>query len=84
MRSCDEFVRIIASDEYEAAGLFRKALIRLQLVKCRLLCRHPNCWNYYKYLRKLGAVSREVIAEVAESDLHAAEKRIVERLSRKP
>lgn len=84
MSSCDEFVRIIASDEYETASFFRKVLIRLQLVKCRLLCRHPNCWNYDKYVRKLGSVSRDVIATIAESDLQAAEKRIIEKLSRKP
>lgn len=84
MSSCDELVRIIASDEYETAGLLRKARIRLQLVKCRLLCRHPNCWNYHKYLRKLGSVSRDVIATIAESDLQAAEKRVIEKLSRKP
>lgn len=84
MSSCAELVRRIASDEYETAGPLRKARIKLQMVKCRLLCRPPNCWNYHQYLRKLGSVARDAISMAAESDLQAAEKRVIEKLSRNP
>lgn len=84
MSWCDEFARIVASDEYETAGLLRKARIRLQLIKCRLLCHPPSCLNYYKYIRKLGSASRDAISAPVDAEIEAAKKRTIDRLSRKP
>lgn len=84
MTSCAELVRLIGSDAYETAGPFRKAQIKLQLLRCRLLCRPPNCVSYRQYLQKLGSAARGAISAGAESDLQAAEKRVIEGLSRNP
>jgi hypothetical protein len=83
MSSCAELVRSVASDEYETASLLRKTRIRLQLIKCRLLCQPKNCLKYRNYLRKLASASRDAIAAAADFDLQAAEERAIERLSRK-
>ncbi len=76
MYSCREVTKWIASDEYLAAGFFKKLGIRLHLMMCRY------CSRYRDQLRALAAKLRIVTHEVPSSE--AARNRIVDRICRKP
>jgi predicted anti-sigma-YlaC factor YlaD len=74
---CSEVVRLISSDEYLAAGLFKRLQIRLHLAMCE------NCSKYARQLRALAAALRKAQEPAASSEIEATKGRILRRLSQK-
>ena len=77
MVRCSEVVRLIASDEYGSAGFIKRFGIRLHLAMCR------NCTRYLRQLRALGAALHDGVEAVPASEVEAARKQILEKLSEK-
>ncbi len=75
MYSCREVTKWIASDEYLAAGFFKRLGIKLHL----LVCEH--CSRYRDQLRALAAEVRKTQDPAPPSE--AAKSRIVDRICRK-
>jgi hypothetical protein len=72
--SCREVTKWIASDEYLAAGFFKKLGIRIHLT----LCRH--CCRYRDQLRALAAAVRKTPGPPPPSE--ACKTRILDRISK--
>jgi hypothetical protein len=72
--NCSEVVKLISTDEYLAAGPFKKLGIRLHL----LMCKH--CARYARQLRILAAALRESSAAVPAEQLEQAKARILKNL----
>ena len=78
MLNCSQVARSIASDEYRTGGFLKKLSVRMHLAMCR------HCSRYFRQLRALGNVFREMGDEFPISQAQAARDRLVARLSRKP
>ncbi|MBZ0112976.1 MAG: hypothetical protein K8J08_10975 [Thermoanaerobaculia bacterium] len=68
MLSCREIVHVVAADQLEGAGVWRRALVRLHL----LMCRH--CRGYTDQIHAIGQAARELAGRTAADD--ATEDRI--------
>ncbi len=77
MYRCSEVVRLISSDEYLTAGVFKKLGIRLHLAMCE------NCKRYVRQLRALVAALRKTGDGISPSELESAKKQILQQLSHK-
>ena len=78
MLNCSQVARSIASDEYRTGGILHRISVRMHLAMCR------HCSRYFRQLRALGNVFREMGDEFPISQTLAARDRLVARLSRKP
>ena len=78
MLTCAQVTRLIASDEYVREGFLRRLGIRMHLAMCR------HCSRYFRQLRYLARLLREIGTEVPSSEIQTVKDRIVERLSQKP
>lgn len=78
MYTCSQVTKWIASDEYLRAGLFKRLQIKLHLAMCK------HCSTYLRQLRSLAAKLRGMETEIPASEVEAAQRRILERISRKP
>ena len=74
MYRCSEVIRLIASDEYQTAGPFKKLRIRLHLAMCR------HCTRYLRQLRALAATLREAGSTVLPSEIEAVKAQILQQL----
>ncbi len=77
MYRCSEVVRLIASDEYLTASVFKKLGIRLHLAMCE------HCKRYVRQLRTLAAALRKIGDGIAPSELENARAQILQQLSHK-
>jgi hypothetical protein len=77
MYPCSEVVRLISSDEYSAAGLWKKLQIRLHLAMC------VHCSRYARQLRAIAAAFRTTQASPPASEIESAKSRIIQKLSEK-
>jgi len=78
MLNCSQVTRSIASDGYRTGGFLHRLSVRMHLAMCR------HCSRYFRQLRALGNVFREMGDAFPISDVLAARDRLVARISRKP
>jgi hypothetical protein len=77
MLRCSEVVRLISSDEYATAGLWKKLQTRLHLAMC------VHCSRYVRQLRAIAAAFRRTQDSPPPSQIEAAKSRIIRELSEK-
>ena len=77
MYRCSEVVRLLSSDEYATAGIFKKLQVRLHLLMCR------NCSKYARQLRALAAALRQGEEPLTPAEIESAKSRILRSLSEK-
>jgi len=77
MYRCSEVVRLISSDEYLAAGLWKKLQIGLHLAMC------VNCSRYVRQLRAIARAFRKTQDSPPASQIESAKSRIIRELSEK-
>ncbi len=61
MQTCREVTRAIATDELSEAGIGRRLVVRLHLLRCRP-CRH-----YAAQIRSLGEAARRLFGQTTDS-----------------
>ncbi len=72
MLSCKEVTRIVASDEYAEAGLWRRLMVRMHHALC------TRCRRYMKQLRRISSATRDALEEETQkSDLADLKARIL-------
>lgn len=78
MYRCAEVVRLISSDEYLAAGFWRRIQIRFHLAMC------DNCSKYARQLRVIARAFRnKTVEDIPAADIENAKSRIFQRLREK-
>lgn len=75
MRSCQEVVRLISSDEVDALGIAGRLELRVHLLWCR------HCRRYRRQIEALGRVARRAFTGREHAD-RALEVRILDALDR--
>jgi hypothetical protein len=78
MYRCSEVVRLISSDEYLAAGFWKRFQIRFHLAMC------DDCSRFVRQLRAIARAFREKsVEDVPAAEVESAKSHILQRLKEK-